>query len=248
MSRVGADGAPSTPPGTPGAKFFAWGTLLALVAWAAISDAEGGIVGVMLRVDLPAANKIELLREFFDNLGAWAPLTYVALVTVEVVVAPIPGTILYAPAGVIFGGFWGGLLSLTGNIVGAALSFKLMRVLGRAVFERLVEREHLESFERRLCRNGALVVFLLRINPLTSSDIVSYAAGATAMPMWKLVLGTALGMAPLCFLQAYLAESLLTAFPRLIYPLLLAGLAYAVIFVWVIKQTLRRRSERQGAR
>ena len=244
MSGNRADGAPVAPSVT----IFAWGTLLGLVAWVAISYAEGGIVGVMLRGDLPTADKIELLRQFFDDLGAWAPLAYVAIVTVEVVVAPIPGTILYAPAGVIFGGFWGGLLSLIGNIVGAALSFVLMRVLGRAVFERLVEREHLESFEQRLARNGTLVVFLLRVNPLTSSDIVSYAAGATSMPMWKLVLGTALGMAPLCFLQAYLAENLLIAFPRLIYPLLLAGLAYAVIFVWVIKQSWGARSERQGAR
>jgi uncharacterized membrane protein YdjX (TVP38/TMEM64 family) len=236
MSRNSADGSN----GAPFAKVLAWGTLLGLVAWVAVSFAEGGIVGVMLRPDLPAADKIEVLRAFFDDLGRVAPLAYVAIVTVEVVVAPIPGTILYAPAGVIFGGFWGGLLSLVGNITGAALSFALMRVLGRAAFERLVEREHLERFEQRLAENGTLVVFLLRVNPLTSSDIVSYAAGATSMPMRKLVLGTTLGMAPLCFLQAYLAESLLIAFPRLIYPLLVAGLAYAVIFVWVIKKTMGR--------
>ena len=60
-------------------------------------------------------------------------------------IAPIPGTILYAPAGVIFGGFWGGVYSLIGNISGAALSFFLMRALGRASFERLIEREELEA-------------------------------------------------------------------------------------------------------
>ena len=60
--------------------------------------------------------------------------------------------------------------------------------------------------------------------------------------MWKLVLGTTLGMAPLCFLQAYLAENLLIAFPRLIYPLLVAGVLYAVVFVWVIRRTLRNGS------
>ena len=77
-------------------------------------------------------------------------------------------------------------------------------------------------------------MFLLRVNPLTSSDIVSYAAGATSMPLRKLLLGTTLGMAPLCFLQAYLAEGLLAAFPRLIYPLLVAGVLYAALFVWVV--------------
>ena len=90
--------------------------LLGLIAWVAISYAEGGIVGLMLRGDLVAADKLELLAEFFEGLGVLAPLAYVALVTVEVVVAPIPGTILYAPAGIIFGGLWGGAFSLIGNV------------------------------------------------------------------------------------------------------------------------------------
>ena len=61
------------------------------------------------------------------------------------------------------------------------------------------------------------------------------------MSLWKLLVGTTLGMAPLCYAQAYLAEGLLAAYPRLIYPVLLAGLAYAVAFVWVIKKMVDRR-------
>ena len=221
------------------AKLLAWSVLLGLIAWVVISYAEGGIVGLMLRGDLVAVDKLDLLDEFFEGLGVFAPLAYVALVTVEVVVAPIPGTILYAPAGVIFGGLWGGTFSLIGNVLGAVVSFILMRMLGRSAFERFIEHEHLERLESRVADNGALVVFFLRVNPLTSSDIVSYAAGATSMPMWKLLVGTTLGMAPLCFAQAYLAESLLIAFPWLIYPALVGGFAYAVVFVWAIRKSLK---------
>jgi uncharacterized membrane protein YdjX (TVP38/TMEM64 family) len=209
-------------------------TLLGIGAWAAISYAEGGIVAIMLRPDLAATDKLEELQAFFAGLGAVAPFAYVAIVTVVVVVAPIPGTVLYAPAGVIFGGFWGGVLSLLGNVAGAALSFALMRALGRAAFERWIAAEQLEAIEQRLVERGSLIVFLLRVNPLTSSDIVSYAAGATSMPLRKLLLGTTLGMAPLCFLQSYLAESLMTAYPRLIYLLLAAGMVYVVLFVAIL--------------
>ena len=229
------------------AKPLAWSILLGLIVWVAISYAEGGIVGLMLRGDLVAADKLELLAKFFEGLGVFAPLAYVTLVTIEVVVAPIPGTILYAPAGVIFGGLWGGVFSLIGNVLGAMVSFILMRVLGRSAFERFIEHEHLERLESRVSDNGAIVVFLLRVNPLTSSDIVSYAAGATSMPMWKLLVGTTLGMAPLCFAQAYLAESLLVAFPWLIYPLLVTGLAYGAGFVWVIQKSLKRAAGTDGS-
>jgi uncharacterized membrane protein YdjX (TVP38/TMEM64 family) len=228
----------------PIARLLAWATLAGAVAWVVLSYVQGGIVGVMLDPELAAAAKLAYLRAHFAALGPLAPLAYVVIVTIEVVVAPIPGTILYAPAGVIFGGFWGGVLSLAGNVIGAALAFALMRALGRAAFERWLEREHLERLERRLIDNGLLVVFLLRINPLTSSDILSYAAGATSMPLRTLLLGTTLGLAPLCFLQAYLAEGLLAAFPWLIYPLLVTGIAYAVLFVWVLRRALRPEARR----
>jgi uncharacterized membrane protein YdjX (TVP38/TMEM64 family) len=229
-------------------RALAWAMLAALVASVAMSWAEGGIVSVLMRPDLPAAAKIESLRQFFAGLGTAAPLVYVVVVTIEVVVAPIPGTVLYAPAGVIFGGWWGGWLSLAGNVVGAVVSFMLMRVLGRAAFERWLRREHLEELEQRLVDHGVLVIFLLRVNPVTSSDVVSYAAGATAMPVWKLALGTTLGMAPLCFLQSYLAEGLLSAYPRLIYPVLLVGLVYAAVFIWMLRNAVVSSAARTSSR
>ena len=48
------------------------------------------------------------------------------------------------------------------------------------------------------------------------------------------MLGTLLGMAPLCFVQAWLADSLLTVFPRLLYPLLGLCVVYAVIVFWIV--------------
>lgn len=223
-------------------------TLFGLIVIVGISYAEGGVIGTMLRPDLGADAKLEILRDFFAGLGAGAPVAYVGLVIIEVVVAPIPGTVLYAPAGVIFGGWWGGWLSLAGNVIGAVVSFLLMRALGRDAFERWMRREHLERLERKLVDHGVLVIFLLRVNPLTSSDMVSYAAGATAMPLWKLVVATTLGMAPLCFLQAYLAEGLVTAYPRLIYPLLVAGVLYAIVFVWALKKAARAATDATGSR
>ena len=157
-----------------------------------------------------AEEKVAALRAFFDGFGVAAPLAYVGFVILEVVIAPIPGTMLYAPGGVIFGGFWGGLLSLTGNVIGAGIACQLMRVFIGKRAEEYLERSALARYEERITRHGAWVVFLLRVNPLTSSDLVSYAAGLTHLPVWKLMLGTLAGMAPLCFAQSYLADGLLT--------------------------------------
>jgi threonine/homoserine/homoserine lactone efflux protein len=54
------------------------------------------------------------------------------------------------------------------------------------------------------------------------------------MSTWRVMLGTLLGMAPLCFLQAYFAEELFTRFPALIYPLVGACALYAAYAVWIL--------------
>src|SRR3954465_442158 len=99
-----------------------------MIGW---SYASGGIFRVLVASGT-AEEKVFALRAFFDGFGMAAPLAYVGLVILEVVIAPIPGTMLYAPGGVIFGGFWGGALSLLGNVIGAGIACQLMRLfIGR---------------------------------------------------------------------------------------------------------------------
>jgi uncharacterized membrane protein YdjX (TVP38/TMEM64 family) len=220
------------------ATLAAGSMLLALVAAAGWSFWTQGVVYVLCSQKLTATEKIEGLQQFFARFGLAAPLAYVVLVTCEVVLAPLPGSMLYAPGGLVFGGFWGGLLSLTGNVLGAGLACQVIRILGRTRFERILDRGSLRNYETRLVRSGVWIVFLLRVNPLTSSDFVSYAAGLTTMPLWKLTLGTALGMAPLCWTQAYLADELLTAFPHLIFPLMIACVIYSICVILVVKRMM----------
>jgi uncharacterized membrane protein YdjX (TVP38/TMEM64 family) len=60
------------------------------------------------------------------------------------------------------------------------------------------------------------------------------------MPLWKLMLGTLLGMAPLCWAQSYLADEILTAFPRLLYPLLAACGLYTIVIVYVVRRMMKQ--------
>jgi uncharacterized membrane protein YdjX (TVP38/TMEM64 family) len=78
------------------------------------------------------------------------------------------------------------------------------------------------------------VIFLLRINPLTSSDFVSYIAGAMGVPIRHVVIGTLAGMAPFCFAQAFLAASLFELVPGGPIILLALGVLYLVIVLWFV--------------
>ncbi len=214
--------------------------VLALIGWSWFS---GGIVVDLLASDLTASEKVDRLRQFFEQFGVLAPLVYFVFVTIEVVIAPLPGLMLYAPGGILFGGFLGGLIALLGNVAGAGIACAVTRSFGDSWLARLVPSEPLERVQRTLERRGSWLIFLLRLNPLTSSDLVSYAAGFTRIPIWKVMAATFAGMAPLCFAQAFLAESVLTAIPQLLYPLLAACVVYAVYVCVVVRRlTLAGRS------
>ena len=206
---------------------------IAAGVWSAMT---GGLVSDLICSDQNAAWKLARLQRFFEDCGPFAPAVYFLFVTVEVVVAPIPGLMLYAPGGILFGGFQGGAIALAGNVVGAGIACQATRTLGGGWLSRYLPDEKPGRVQEALMQRGGWLIFLLRLNPLTSSDLVSYAAGLTPIPVWKVMLATLCGMAPLCFAQACLAESLLDAFPNLIYSLIVLCAIYALVVVRVVRR------------
>ena len=173
--------------------------------------------------------------------GRLAPLVYTLAVVVEVIVAPIPGTLLYAPAGAIFGGLLGGSLSLVGNVVGAAICCVIGRMIGERVLSQRARRVAARIATDDCSSDGGLwLVLLLRLNPLTTSDLVSYAAGVAGVPAWKVAVGTLIGLAPWCYAQSYFAERVFELVPG---RYLIAG---AVVLTLVVVAVLVFGSRRPG--
>lgn len=215
----------------------AFGLALATAAW---SYKTGGMVWLLVNGAGALADSgqaLEALRTSLSHWGRLAPAVYVAAVVVEVLVAPIPGTLLYAPAGALFGGMLGGTLSLIGNTLGASIACGVGAAVGEAALASRIEGTKLAVSRTAIQERGVWVVLLLRMNPLTSSDLVSYLAGAVGVPSWRVALGTCVGMAPLCFAQAYLAEQIFSVLPGAVYVLIVTGLVYiAALVFWLTRK------------
>ena len=212
------------------------------VVW---SYRAGGIVNVLLDPAIESSTRLVQTQDYFRSWGPAAPGAYLLVVIVEVIVAPIPGTLLYLPGGLIFGWLVGGTMSLAGNVLGAGIACQITRTIGRQRIEHYLERPTLQKYLAVIEARGLWVVWILRVNPFTSSDLVSYAAGLTRIPIWKVMAGTLFGMAPLCFVQAYLSQEIFTAFPRLFYPVILAGVGYLIFVAHILRQLAK--SQRTSA-
>jgi uncharacterized membrane protein YdjX (TVP38/TMEM64 family) len=228
-------------------RVFAAAGLGALCAWAAFSYASGGLVWTLFQATPGDDRALDAMRQRVAGWGAFGPVAYMLLVIVEVLVAPIPGTLLYAPGGAIFGGFLGGTLSLAGNAAGAAIACLIAR-LWREPLGRALDSERLERLSGRLAERGFWLILLLRLNPLTSSDLVSYAAGLVGVPAAKVFAGTLIGMAPLCYAQAYFADRLFRVLPGSAAIVVGFGVAYLVAVILIVGRARRgsRYTDRSG--
>lgn len=215
--------------------------LTVLIVGATFSYLTTGFVYVLITGTPDQGPWLERVREAVAGWGRLAPLVYTLVVVVEVVVAPIPGALLYAPGGAVFGGFLGGTLSLVGNVIGAGIACALGGLVGERLLARHGPDSQLARYRERLRHRGLWVVLILRANPLTSSDLVSYAAGVAGVAPWKVALGT-LGMAPLCYIQAYFAEQVFTLIPG--WVLITSGVLFVAVLLLILSFGRRQSGER----
>lgn len=219
--------------------YLPWLVLAVILLTMVSSWCSSGIVARLLEPQLSTTERLTNLQRFFETAGLFAPLAYVAFVIAEVIVAPVPGLMLYAPGGLIFGPWLGGFLAIVGNMIGAGISCALARSVGQSWLEKISANNSMEKLQEQLDRRGFWMIFVLRLNPLTSSDLLSYAAGLTRIPTWHVMLATGLGMAPLCFAQSWLSDGIFNRWPGLIWPLMIAGLLYLAAVAVILSRILK---------
>jgi uncharacterized membrane protein YdjX (TVP38/TMEM64 family) len=188
----------------------------------------------------------ESIIQFVNSFGALSYIMFILLVILEVVLAPIPALALYVAGGAIFGTILGSILTLIGNLIGAFIAFWIARRFGRNFVEKRVDDKMRKKFDKFSEKYGGLSLFLLRINPFTTSDLFSYLAGLTKMKVKNFLLGTGLGLAPMILVQAYFGETFVKSYPVLYAVLVWISIAYLLIFVYLIWRTARMKKKENG--
>lgn len=140
------------------------------------------------------------VRLYVQSFGRWAPVVLITLQALQVVVAPVPGHILAAVAGFLFGSWWGTLYNMIGITLGSATAFWLSRRFGRSYVERMIAVEALASFDGFIERHGLLSLFVLFLIPGLPDDALCFVGGLTPIPLWKLILIAIVGRVPAFFL------------------------------------------------
>lgn len=134
------------------------------------------------------------IKEFIQGKGIMAPVIYVALLS-SLPLLLFPDSVLVIAGGMIFGLFWGSVLTVIGSLIGAALAFFISRKLGQQVVKKLIKKD-LVFFDKNDKKGGFFLILILRLIPLFPFKIVSYSAGLSDIKFKDFAIATTLGSLP----------------------------------------------------
>ena len=180
------------------------------------------------------------MRAFIAQYGHWAMLVSSLLMIFQSLAAPLPAFFITLSNASLFGWWQGCILSFVSSMAGAALCFYIARILGRDVVEKICTRGALKQIEDFFAKYGKKCILVARLLPFISFDVVSYAAGLTAMDFWGFFIATGLGQLPACIVYSYVG-GMLTGGAKLLFTGLLCLFALFVLVaifrsVWVSRQ------------
>ena len=158
--------------------------------WLVVTDAPAYQFLVRLYVDK------HFLKQTLRQWGILAPVIFVALQALQVIIAPIPGEVTGILGGFLFGEWLGLIYSTIGLTLGSVAAFGVGRWLGAHYVRTLVSPETWEKMGFVVEAEGTILCFIIYLIPGLPKDMVCYLFGLSPMPFGVFTLVSTLGRIP----------------------------------------------------
>jgi uncharacterized membrane protein YdjX (TVP38/TMEM64 family) len=186
------------------------------------------------------------MKAFIAKYGKWAMLVSALLMIFQSIMAPLPAFFITLTNANLFGWWQGCILSFVSSMAGAALCFYIARILGRDVVEKICTKGALNQIEVFFEKQGKKCILIARLLPFISFDVVSYAAGLTAMDFGGFFLATGLGQLPACIIYSYVG-GMLTGGAKKLFVGLVCLFALAILIV-LLRQVYTANEKKKAAK
>lgn len=182
------------------------------------------LLGLFYLVAVTRVVDVEDVRSTVAATGPAAPLTYIVVAAVLAAVF-VPGPILAAGSGVLFGPVLGVFVTLGATVGTAIITSLIGRRAGRDSARALLGTDRADRLDQLIERRGLWAVVGQRFIPGISDALACYAFGALGVPLWQMAVGALIGSAPRAFVYTALGASIGD---------LSSPLAYAAVAIWCV--------------
>lgn len=181
---------------------------------------------------------VDALRTAIAASGPLAPVAYAAAAALLAAVF-VPGPLLAAGSGLLFGPLLGTVVTLCSTATTAVVAALVGRRAGRDSAHALLGPQWSARIESQIRRRGLWAVVGQRFVPGISDALASYSFGAFGVPLWQMAVGALIGSAPRAFVYTALGASLSD---------LNSPLAYAAVGVWCVTAVVGAFAAHRGYR
>ena len=197
------------------------------------------LLGLVTAAFLPVSRNG--LRDAVEPFGALAPLVFVPVAAL-LAMAFVPGPLLSAASGALFGTGLGFACSVVSSTLTAVLALHVARRTGSTAVDDL-SGERARALIELARRRGLLAVVVQRLLPGVPDAPMSYAFGLLGLRTRQIALGTLIGSAPRAFSYTALGDAAVAGDRRLAIVAIAVGAAVSVVGV-VVGAVLARRHRR----
>lgn len=172
--------------------------------WTAVAAVGLVILGAV--AILPIGEWANEFVGWVRKAGPFGVIVYAAAYMAATVLM-LPGSVLTAGAGFLYGPLWGTLLVSPVSVAAATVAFLLGRTFARDWIARRVEADaRFRAIDAAIGRSGLRLVILLRLSTVVPFNLLNYALGLTTVRARDFVVGSAIGMLPGTMLYVYLGS------------------------------------------
>ncbi len=171
--------------------------LLAFVLWLVVIEAP------VIRWVIRLYSDKKFLKDTVDSWGWMAPLVFIVIQALQVIISPFPGEITGPVGGALFGTLWGLIYSTIGLTGGTLFCFWVGRRWGEPLVRPWLSEHRWNQMNFILEAEGAIVCFILYLVPGFPKDIISYLFGISPLPFWVFAVVSTAGRLPGTWISSY---------------------------------------------
>ena len=165
-----------------------------------------GIILAVLIIFFDLHDHIGNLLEWINNLGVWAPIIFILLDMIIVIVL-FPGVLVTMGAGFIFGVVKGSIYVVIATTLGAIIAFLIARFLfSKRMTEYFLSHHKVLKINQYLDVNGWKFVLATRLVPFFPFKLSNYLFGLTKFKFSSFLTGTFLGIWPNTIFNVYVGS------------------------------------------
>lgn len=148
-------------------------------------------------------NKPDELRDYLESFGILAPLMFILLTMIQIIIPFIPGEPFELLAGYSFGFIKGSLFCLIAGSIASIIIILLVKKYGRKLITSFFKEEQINKLSFLNSKKSFVIFAILFILPGTPKDLLCYIGGLNNYDFVPLVLITTIGRIPSIISSTY---------------------------------------------